>query len=477
MEEYFKLKDKKTTVSREVLCGITTFLTMSYILFVNPAIVSESGMPAGGIFVATALAAAFCTILMGLVANTPFAMAPGMGLNTFTTYIICGAMGFHWREAMGLAFIAGLCHFLIMITGSRRILVNAIPTHLKMAFGVGLGLFISYIGLKNAGLLSFTSPPGQHIILDGGTIIANSGTVPAMVGFIGAPQVLALTGLVIMVALLALERKTGDSYAALPVGIVAATFLGVPLGVTDLGGIKFIDLSAVGEISGVFMSFFGRPGLLSILDDPSKIMISIVLVLTLLLTNIMDSVGTIIGIGRIQKAEIFNRRDMELFREPGRKSRLDKSMMVNSIGGGVSALLGTTTSTTFIESITGIVSGGRTGLTAVVAGVMFLICLPLANFFSIVPATAIAPALIVAGSFMITLAGRINWKRFEESFPAFVTILGIPIFYGIIYGMAGGIISHIIIQAALGKWRKVHPALYFIAFLFILIAAARILEG
>jgi len=472
VEKMFQLQAHDTSVSKEILCGVTTFLTMSYILFVNPAIVAETGMPPGGVFVATALIAALGTIAMGLVANVPLGMAPGMGLNTFFTYTVCAIMGFHWREGLALCFIGGLLHILIMATGLRKALVRAIPGHLRMAFGAGLGLFIAYIGLKNAGLLMFTTPPGQYEIVSGGTVLSNAATVPSFVGILDPPQIIALLGLSVMAVLLAFERKTGDSYAALPVGIIAASAVGIPLGVTKMAGVDFIDLSSVKALGEVFMSLWGRPGLMSLFDDQHKILVSVLMVLILLLTNVMDSIGTVMGIGQVQDAEIFDEADIEKFSQPGFKSKLDKTLLVNSFGGSFAAMMGTTTATTYMESITGIVAGGRTGLAAVVTGLMFILCLPLASFFSIIPAAAIAPALIVAGAFMVPLVARINWRDFEECFPAFMTILCIPLTYGFVYGIAAGVLAHVLIQIFLGKGGKIHPMLYAIAVIFVLVLVA-----
>lgn len=473
MQCYFRIQDHNTTISKEILCGTTTFLTMSYILFVSPAVVSESGMPVTGVFVATALSAALCCFIMGFIGNAPFGMASGMGLNTFFTYMICSSIGFHWREALAMVFIAGLLHIVIMGTGLRKSLVNAIPHHLRISFGVGLGLFIGYIGLKSARLLMFTTPPGQYEQLQNGTIISNSSVVPGISASLAEPQMIALIGMVVIIILIALERKTGESYAAFPVGILVATFVGVPMNVTNLSGVHFIDLSAILEIREVFASFLGSPGLLSLLEDPHKLMMAALIIMIILVTNVMDSIGTLLGIGQLRQAEIFTEKDVEGFQGKGAASRLDRVFLCNSLGGSIGAMFGTTTVTTFTESITGIVSGGRTGLVSVVIGCYFLLCLPLANFFNVIPATAIAPALIVAGAFMFPLAARINWTNFEEGFPAFMTALCIPLTYGFIYGIAAGVLSHVLIQITVGKAKAVHPMLYAISLIFILVVATQ----
>ncbi len=475
MDKFFRLQAHNTSASKEVLCGVTAFLTMSYILFVNPAVVSATGMPESGIFVATVLAAALCSILMGLIANAPFGMAPGMGLNTFFTYVVCMGLGFQWQEALALVFTAGLAHIAVMATGMRKSLVNAIPQHLKMSFGVGLGIFIGYTGLKSGGFLMFTTPPGQYQILAGGTVISSSAAVPSLVASISGTQCVALIGLAVMLTLLAFEKKTGDTYAALPVGILTATFIGIPLNITNLIGVNFIDLSPLLEIRKVCFAFWGDPGFLSIAGDPNKLVLGALAVMILVVTNVMDSIGTIVGIGQVQSSEIFSGRDMDDFARKGVRTKLDKVLACNALGGGVGALLGTTTATTYMESITGIVAGGRTGLAAVTIGSMFLICLPLANFFSMIPAAAIAPALIVAGAFMVPLVTRIDWHNFEEAFPAFATLMCIPFTYSFVHGIAAGVLSHAVIQAAMGKWRDMHPMLYAIALVFIIVIGAETL--
>lgn len=447
---------------------------MSYILFVNPAIAASVGMPAEAVFAATAISAALGSLALGFLANVPLAMAPGMGLNTFFAYVICGAMGFAWQEGLAIIFISGCLHLGLMSTNLRKSLVTAIPNHLKIAFGLGLGLFIAYTGLKGAGFLTFTIPFGHYEILESGTIITDSEIVPGFSGIAGGQQLVALTGLAVATVLLALEKLTGDSYAALPTAIVAAAALGLPLGVTKMVGIDFISLSSLGALKDIFMAMWGNPGLLSLFDEPHKLAAVTLTILIVFMTNVLDAVGTVMGMGQAQEVELKNTEtngDVNTLTEAD--GRPDRTLLVNSIGGPLAAIMGTTTCTVYMESVTGIAAGGRTGLTAVVVGILFILCLPLSGFFKLIPGPAIAPALIVAGAFMIPMASRINWKNFEESFPTFLTMLFIPLTYSFVYGIAAGMLSHVIIQVAVGKKRSVHPLLYVISFIFIIMLLSK----
>lgn len=470
MEKLFRLTENNTTAQREVLSGLTTFLTMMYILFANSSILSETGMPAHGVFVATALSAAVCTMIVALYANLPFAMAPGMGLNSVFAYTICMGMGYHWKEALAITFLAGVVHVVIISTSLRKAFVNAIPEHLRVGSGVGIGLFVAYVGVKNAGFLVFTSPSGRYEQLISGIIISDSSAVPSFDGAITSTQMVAIIGLVIMVILTALEKKTGDRYAALPFGIIAATFIGIPLNVTRLGGVPSGDVaSAIEGFKQVFLSFFGRPGLLSIFADPVIIARTLLMILIVSMTNMLDSVGSVIGIGQVHNAKLFDKADIEKFARKGATSKLDRSLIANSVGNVISPVFGSSTSTIYMESVTGIVSGGRTGLTGLVVGILFLLCLPMVAFFQIIPGEAVAPALILAGASMLTRMRHIDWRNFEESFPAFVTILFMPIAYSILDGIAIGVLSHVVIQAAMGKHRSVRPALFIISAAYITI--------
>lgn len=446
---------------------------MSYILVVNPSLLAETGMPIAGAFVATALTAAICTMIMALVSNLPLALAPGMSLNSFIIYTVCLGKGFLWQEGLAVVLMAGLLHVVIMGTRLRKSLINAVPLYLKLAMGVGMGLFIAYIGLKNTGALFFTSLPGQYNLTASGAIISNGQILPSISSSLRASHVLAFVGLGIMFVLMAFERKTGESYAALPVGILAVTFLGIPFNITDISGTPIFNLSSIGEIRQVFMACLGDPGLLSLINSPNKLTTALLVALILVVTNVLDSIGTIIGIGQASESSLFEQPGQG--RDPQNadsETKLDRAFVCNSVSGPIAAIMGTTTTTTYIESITGIAAGGRTGLTGMVVAIFFILCLPLANIFTIIPATATAPALIVAGSYMIMLVRRIDWQDIQQCLPAFMTILFIPLTFSAMHGVVAGIITHVIIKIAMGKIREVHPVLYVLTLMFILDVAA-----
>lgn len=477
LKNYFQLEENNASFSTELFSGITTFLSMSYILFVNPQILSGTGMPLGGLFVATALAAFFCTLLMSLYANLPFALAPGMGMNTLITYMLCIGIKFHWQEAMAITFITGLLHIIIVSSGYRKALVSSMPKNFQYATGIGIGLMISYIGLKNAGFIEFMISPGKYIITPGNMIIGEAAaTVPSFITSFTSTQIIALIGLGTTLFLMALEKKTGDSYAALLIGILTATFIGIPLNVTDINALSLFDLNTIFEIKEIAFSFFGNPGIFSLFENPTKIIMTLLTISILLMTNIVDSISTILGVGQLEDAAIITKEDKEKFEQnKGVVSKLDKAMIANSAGGIVSSLVGTSTTTTFCESVTGIAAGGRTGLSSLVVACLFLICIPFISFFGRIPTAAVAPALIVGGFFLVFLVRHIDWQNFEEAIPSAFIILFIPLTQSILDGVIAGYFAYIIIQIALEKWRNVHPFIYVTFFTFSAIILVRTL--
>ena len=447
MKDFFCLKEKNTSVRAEIFAGLTTFFTMAYIIFVNPNMLAETGMSWDGVFVATCLAAAVGTLIMALFANVPYAVAPGMGLNALFTYTVCLAGGFVWQEALAMVFICGLINIIITVTKLRKSIVKSIPEGLQNAIGGAIGLFIAYLGLNNAGLISFTG--------------AYPSVTPGMQPFNAPHLVLAVIGLLIIVILMTLNIK-----GAILIGIVATTIIGIPFGVTVIPESIFSSSHTVQGFRDVAFSFFGNPGFGSLFSDPSKIAFVIVTIFSMSLSDTFDSIGTFIGTGR--KSGIFDAEDEKALEGSGFKSRLDKALVADSFATSIGALLGTSNATTYVESSAGIAAGGRTGLTSLTTAIMFLICLPFAGLIGMVPSAATSPALIVVGILMVEPFGKINWKDFNEAVPAFFTVAIMSFTYGITNGIAAGFIMYCITKICTKKAREIHPIIAGATILFII---------
>jgi len=462
MDKFFKLSESKTNVRTEVIAGVTTFFTMVYIIFVNPSILSLTGMSWGGVFVATILAAVVGTLVMGLVANVPYAQAPGMGLNAFFTFTVCFQLQFDWREALALVFICGIINIVITATKIRKSIIKAIPESLQNAIGGGIGIFIAYIGIKSAGFLTFTADPGTYIDA-GGTIIANSSIVPALANFNDIGVILALVGLIITVVLVALKVK-----GAIFIGIAVTTVIAVITGAATLPPAdKIVDVGAIGDVKETAFAFFGSPGFGTLFNEPKKVFLTIVTVFAFSLSDTFDTIGTFIGTGRV--SGIFDESDEKALTDgKGFKSKMDRALFADATATSVGALFGTSNTTTYVESAAGIAAGGRTGLTSVVVAALFLLCLPFSNLFGIVPAQATAPALIVVGVMMMASFVNIKWNEFEEAVPAFMTVVIMAFGYSISYGIAAGFLFYCIIMLCKGKIKKVHPILIGATVLFVL---------
>ncbi len=462
MEKFFKLKESNTNVRTEILAGVTTFFTMAYIIFVNPSILSlNEGMSWNGVFVATIFAAVTGTLVMALFANVPYAQAPGMGLNAFFTFTVCGAMGFKWQEGLVLVFVCGLINILITITKVRKMIILSIPESLQNAIGGGIGLFIAYIGIKNSGFIHFTTDPG-HYQTFGETVVSDSSIVPALVNFNNPGVILALIGLVITVVLLVKHVK-----GAIFLGIILTTIIGIPMGVVSLQNVKFFDISSVASIKDTAFAMFGTPGFGSIFSSPDRIILAIITVFAFSLSDTFDTIGTFIGTGR--KSGIFDEEDERaLFESKGFNSKMDKALFADATATSIGALFGTSNTTTYVESAAGIAVGGRTGLTSLVVAILFILCLPFAGLFGIVPAQATAPALIVVGVMMASSFASINWPDFDEALPAFLTVAFMAFAYSISYGIAAGFTFYCIIKICRGEVKKMHPILIITTILFIL---------
>lgn len=446
INKFFKLQENKTTVRTEIIAGITTFMTMAYILFLNPNILSATGMDKNAVFFATAIAAGFVTIAMGLVANFPIALAPGMGLNAFFATVALAGVGMPWRVALGAVFISGLIFILLTVTKVRQILVVAVPQSLKVAITVGIGLFITIIGLKLSEIMAVSAnvipPTLEHLNATKGqsnllffewNIGLGSLKNPAML--------LCLIGLVITSALMALRVK-----GSLLIGIIVTTIIGIPMGVTKIAeGFSPIALPDFSNLA-VFE-----------LDIKGALSMGIwTVVFTFTFVELFDTFGTLVGTAN--KAGLIDK--------DGNSPKIGKAMLVDAFGVSFGALMGTSTITAYVESAAGIGEGGRTGLTAVTTGVFFLVALILAPLATLIPNAATAPALIIVGLLMVSAIREINFDDFTEGLPAFMCIIMMPFTYSIANGVAAGIIFYTLLKVLTGKAKNIHWMMYL---LFVLV--------
>ncbi|GEK89960.1 putative MFS transporter, AGZA family, xanthine/uracil permease [Alkalibacterium putridalgicola] len=477
LEKFFHLKENDTTVGTEIAAGLTTFFAMSYIIFVNPQILALTGMPTQAVFLATVISAAVGTLILALYANVPYAQAPGMGLNAFFTYTVVFALGFTWQEALFMVFLTGVVGILITVTSIRKKIIHAIPESLQHAIGGGIGVFIAYIGLKNAELLSFTSE-GQSIIsvnnepytagteINGAidSIVTGGGIIPDMGSFTNPYALLALIGLVVTIILMVAKVK-----GAILIGIVFTTIMGIPMGVTDLSGLSNPANSigsAFGELGTTFGAAFGSEGLGSLLADPSRYAIILITIFAFTLTDVFDTIGTFIGTGR--KAGIFTLDDEKsMDKGNGLNTKMEKALLADTVATSIGAVFGTSPVTTFVESAAGIGAGGRTGLTSLTTGTLFLLTAFFSPVMSIVPGAATAPALIVVGILMMSAFSEIDWNNLEEAIPAFFASIFMGFTYSISYGIAAGFLFYIITKVVKGKVHVVHPVLWATTALFI----------
>ena len=432
-ERYFKVREKRTTIRTELLAGCTTFIAMAYILFVNPNILAEAGIPKEAAIASTIWIAALGSIAMGLFANYPVALAPGMGLNAFFAYYVCGVLGLHWTVALGAVFFSGILFLILTVGGIRQAIINAVPRDLKLAISVGIGLFIAFIGLKGTGL-----------------IVENSATYVSL-GHITAPTtLLALFGLLFTAALMA-----RNIHGSILIGIFVRTLLAILFGLTpgpeSYADIISTSLPHMGETFGK-LDFIGawNYGLLSI-------------IFTFTVVELFDNMGTLIGLTTKAK----------MVRPDGQIENIDRALTTDAVGTMVSAVFGTSTVTSYIESAAGIAVGGRTGITAIAAGVLFLSALFFTPLIGLVPAFATAPALILVGALLMSEVGKINFTDFTDALPAFLTIIMMPLTSSIANGFAFGFISYTIMKIVSGQYKKVSWIMYLVSAAFLINLALR----
>ena len=428
MESLFKLKEHGTTVRTEVIAGITTFFAMAYIIFVNPNYLSQTGMDQTAVMVATCVSAAIGCFLTAFLANVPFAQAPGMGLNTFFTFTLCFTMGYTWQQALTVVLISGLLFLAVTISPLRSKIIASIPSFLKSAISAGIGLFIAFVGLFNAGIIQAFGPEGGSYT-DMGPITH------------GAP-LLAIIGLIITTILVVYKVK-----AAIFVGIIVTTIIAFPMGLTALP--ETFTMAHIGNISMTLFQFdFNITGV--------GIISFCTAVVTFAIVDMFDTVGTLIGTAG----------NAGMLDKDGNLPHGDRALIADALATCVGACLGTSTVTTYVESSTGIQEGGRTGLTAAVTGVLFLLSVLLAPVAGIIPGAATAPALIIVGVYMLAGAAKIQWNDFEVALPAFLTIAMMPFAYSIADGIGFGFISYTIIKVARGKAKEVPVLMYALSALF-----------
>ena len=446
LDKIFKLKANNTTVRTEIIAGITTFMTMAYILFLNPNILGVTGMDKNAVFFATAISAGFVTIAMGLVANFPMALAPGMGLNALFATVALAGVGMPWQSALGAVFISGLIFILLTVTKVRQILVVAVPTSLKSAITVGIGLFITIIGFKLSEIMVVTAkviPPTLAALSKGAapTTLKFFEWNIGMGSFSNPSMVLCLIGLGLAAILMALKVK-----GSLLISIVASTLIGIPMGVTVIpANFTVFSLPDFHHLA------------VGALDIKGALNMGIwTVIFTFTFVELFDTFGTLVGTAT--KAGLIDK--------DGNSPKIGKAMLVDAIGVSFGALMGTSTVTTYVESAAGIGEGGRTGLTAVTTGVLFLLALVLAPLAGIIPSAATAPALIIVGVLMASSVLDIDFSDFTESFPAFLTFILMPLTYSIANGIAGGIIAYTLLKVVTGNAKKVHWMMYL---LFVLV--------
>ncbi|MDF2567882.1 MAG: xanthine/uracil/vitamin permease [Oscillospiraceae bacterium] len=475
LESFFKFKENGTKLSTEVVAGFTTFFTMAYIIVVNPIILSKTGMPWGGVFLATIIAAAIGTLIMGLFANVPYAQAPGMGLNAFFTFTVCFGLNFKWQQALFMVFLCGIINIIITVTKIRKAIIKAIPSSIQHAIGGGIGIFIAYIGLKDGGFLKFTSDPGTYQLFDSGTVVASSSAVPALVSFNNPAVILALVGLLLLAVLLVLKVRGAILISIIGttlIGIIATLIgdnMGASLGLIDFS--KFSTTADIGksfsELGTTFGAAFGAEGAGSLFTDASKIPLVLVTIFAFSLSDTFDTIGTFVGTGR--RSGIFSAEDEKAMENSsGFKSKMDRALCADAVATSIGAVFGTSNTTTYVESAAGIGAGGRTGFTSVITAILFLICIVLAPIVGIIPAAATAPALIAVGIMMMSSFKEIKWDDLDEAIPAFFAGVFMAFCYSISYGIAAGFIFYCLVKICKGQVKQLNPILIISTLLFIL---------
>lgn len=426
IDKLFAISERKTTIKTEIMAGFITFLAMVYIIFVNPQILAAANVPLEAAIAATIWTAALCSIAMGLYAKLPLAMAPGMGINAFFSFYVCGTLGVHWTTALGVVFISGIIFLILSITKMRQLIIDSIPSSLKSAIAVGIGMFICLISLQTSGI-----------------VVSNPSTIVSLGNLTEPKAFLTIIGLIITATLVARNVK-----GAMLIGILIITILSMILGVSKIpDSIESIVSLNIPSIAETFM-------MMDLIGALSYSLISVIF--TFIMVELFDNIGTLIAVTRAAN----------LVDEKGKIKNVDEALLTDSVGTMFSALCGTCTVTSYVESSAGVNAGGRTGLVAVVVGILFLLTLFFSPLVSLVPPQATAPILIIVGAMMVTNIKYINFNDFSETVPAFLTIIMMPLSYSIANGFGFGFISYCCIKLFMGKGREVSPLMWIISILF-----------
>lgn len=448
IEKLFHLKEHRTDVKTEVIAGITTFMTMAYILAVNPNILAQAGMDRSAVFTATAISGFLATLIMAFMANYPFVLAPGMGLNAYFTYTVVQNMGYTWQEALAAVLVEGILFIVMSLTNVREAIFNAIPMNLKHAVTVGIGLYIAFIGLQNA-----------DVVVDSSTLVTvfsfknsiENGTFNSQ----GITVVLALVGILVTAVLMVKQVKGGILW-----GILGTWVLGMICQLTGL----YVPAPEAGFYS-LFPDFSAGLAIPSLEPIAFKMDFSnflsidfVVVVFAFLFVDLFDTLGTLMGVAA--KADLLDK--------DGKLPKIKGALMADAIGTTAGAMMGTSTVTTFVESASGVAEGGRTGLTSLVSAILFAVSLVLSPIFLAIPGFATAPALVMVGFLMMTSVMKIDFSDYTECIPAFIAIMAMPFMYSISEGIGMGFISYVVINAVTGKFKKISPLMYVLAVLFVL---------
>ena len=422
LEKVFKLESNNTSIGKEVLAGVTTFVTMAYIIFVNPQMMADSGMDLGASFVGTCLAASFACIIMGVYSNWPVSLAPGMGLNAFFTYTVVGEMGYSWEVALGAVFLAGVLFFIMSVTRLRRWMLDSIPLNLRIAMGAGVGLFIGFIGLKNGGL-----------------IVSNNATFLSLGDFTNPETLLAAFGFLIICSL-----SVRNTPGAILIGVILVTVFSIFLGLIEFGGL----VSMPPSIAPTFMK-------MDILGALDLAMLSVVM--SFLFVNLFDTAGTLLGVAT--RAKITD--------EFGNAKNFDKALKADSSSSIFGTFFGCSPVTSYVESSAGVEAGGRTGLTAVIVGILFIFAIFFSPLAAIVPSYATAGALIYVAILMLSGIENLNWKASSEILPALIVIIMIPLTFSIADGIALGFLSYVALKIGTGEIKKISSGAWFLTLIFL----------